>query len=173
MPVDANTYGTQDGVELLIGVIVSGRDFTASTIPTDASVDAALDSIADILNAELLASDYTIPVASGTNPEAHGMLFRANNAGAAADLLNTIPNTSWSDPEMGPKAGGDRKSMYENMLTRILSMIQSKRFPADKSRGSLAPFFVGSRTDRDTGEVKNPLFTRKKFDNPTSRVLQE
>ena len=46
MAVEANTYGTETGVELLIGDVVASGDFTGSTDPTTTDVEKQLDAVA-------------------------------------------------------------------------------------------------------------------------------
>ena len=84
MSVDSNTYGTVVGLERMIGDIVDSRTFSGSTVPTVTEAEAALDAIADVINARLDVAGYTVKVDSTTYPYAYGLLQEANNNGANA-----------------------------------------------------------------------------------------
>ena len=165
MAVDADTYGTEAGVELLIGDVVDGRAFTGSTVPTSTQVEGILDQIAGVINNALEAQGYSAPVVLADNPYAHRMLVRANDHGAAADIIAAF------FPHMAFNAEGeptDRLTYYRQALKDALDTIQRGALSAGLTRR----IFAGSQEDSD-GNTKLPLFKRDKFDYPGARTLTE
>ena len=85
MAVGANSYGTVARVQSRVGDLVDSQAFTTTTKPTLAQVEELIDDVASLMNAELRAAGYTVPVAnSGDDVEAFAWLRAANSAGAAA-----------------------------------------------------------------------------------------
>ena len=175
MAVDGNSYGTVAAVESLVGDIpvntVTARTFSTSTIPTTAQVEAFIDDVADELNSCLSFIGYTTPVVLATDPFAYGLLARANNAGAAAMVLDSVPAESYAVPGDETPARG-RKEHFESILRRVLKRITDETIAATKASGGtrLSDFRIGSEKDSD-GETNKPIFTRKKSDFPGSRSL--
>ena len=175
MAVDVNSYGTILGVQSLVGDIplntTTARTFSTTTVPTLAQVEAYIDDVADELNSCLSDIGYIVPVVSATDPFAFGLLKRANNAGAAAMVLDSVPAESYVTPGDETPARG-RKEHFEQILRRVLKRITNETIAATKASGGtrLGDFTVGSSTDSD-GNTKKPIFTRSKTDFPSSRSL--
>lgn len=170
MAVGANTYGTVAGVERLIGDLIDSRTFSGSTVPSTTQVEAELDAVAADLNRELEANDFTVPVAVGDDPTDHAFLAAANNYGAAAVLLATVPFIA-TNPDQ-EEFGTNRAEMYARRLNHALKEIRAHRISATKSTGRMARMFAGSQED-DDGNTKKPLFVRGIHDFPGARSLTE
>jgi len=170
MALDANTYGTVAGVERMIGDIVIDRTFAVGTVPTLAECEAALDAIADVLNAKLDVMGYTVKVDETDYPYAYGLLEEANNNGAAARLLGTIPTQSYLPDEQMEEGGTTRAQMYERYLNQVLKMIDSRKIRAGMRKRVMADLRVGASKDED-GNLKEPLYRRRMDEYPGSRSL--
>ena len=170
MGLDDNTYGTVAGVERLIGDIVADRTFAEGTVPSLEQCEASLDAIADVINAQLDYKGYTVPVVVATYPHAHGLLEEANNNGAAARLLGTIPTQSYLPDEQSEEGGDTRAQMYERYLNQVLKAIDNGKFRAGMRKGIMDDFRVGASKDED-GTLKEPLFRRRMDEYPGSRSL--
>ena len=166
MAVEANTYGTETGVELLIGDVVDSGDFTVSTDPTTTDVEKQLDAVAHDLNRELEAAGYTVPVTSD-DATALAFLEDANDYGAAARVLAMFPGNPY-DPDEDAPPGGSRVSMYGQHLKHAIKMIQEHRLKAAFSTGRAKQFEAGARLDTNSN-TRSPLFTRGMTDLPGSR----
>lgn len=169
MALDANTYGTVAGVERMIGDIVDSRTFAAGTVPTLEECEAALDAIAKVLNARLDVQGYTVPVSEADYPEAYGLLEEANNNGAAARLLGTIPTQAYDPDEQMEDMGATRPQMYERYFNQTLKMISDRMIRAGMRKSRFFDLRTGAR-DSD-GNVKDPLFRRRMDEFPGARTL--
>ena len=170
MPVAATTYGTVAGVERMIGDIVADRTFAVGTVPTLIECEAALDAIANVINARLDYKGYTVPVVEATYPYAYGLLAEANNNGAAARLLGTIPTQAYDPDEQMEDTGATRPQMYERYLNQVLKMIMKGEIRAGMRKRMMADLRVGASKDED-GDLKEPLFRRRMDEYPGSRIL--
>ena len=168
MTVGANSYGTVAGIERLIGDIVSSRTFSASTVPTTTQVEAEIDNVAAEINSTLESYDYTAPVAS-TDTFAYAYLTAANNYGAAARLLGTIPSVAWL-PDGEGEVGNTRAQMYEKYLKDALKRIEEHKLKASMATRRLARMIAGAAED-DDGNTKYPLFRRRMHEYPGSRTM--
>jgi len=168
--VDANTYGTVAGVERMIGDIVEDRTFAVGTVPTLAECESSLDAIADVINARLDYKGYTVPVDETTYPYAYGLLEEANDNGAAARLLGTIPTQSYLPDEQTEEGGTTRAQMYERYLNQVLKAIDEGKLRAGMRKRMMADLRVGAAKDED-GNTKEPLFRRRMDEYPGSRIL--
>ncbi len=169
MVLEANTYGTVAGVERMIGDIVTDRTFAAGTVPSLSECESSLDAIAKVLNARLDVMGYTVPVDEDAYPEAYGLLEEANNNGAAARLLGTIPTQAYNPDEQMEDMGATRPQMYERYLNQTLKMISDRMIRAGLRKSRFADFRTGAR-DSD-GNVKDPLFRRRMDEYPGARTL--
>ena len=149
-------YGSIAGVEELVGDIVLSRTFTSSTTPSTATVQSILDSVEAIINVELKQQGYMSPVAS-TDVDAHALLTWANNCGAAARTLSTLPTESFTNTDSG-SFGGDRREMLDRELSRTLDRIKKRELPAAKDAAGITGQmeFINNGNDR--------LFSIEKFD---------
>ncbi len=166
-----STYGSVAGVESKIGDMVSNRTFTDTTVPSFQEIQELVDGVAQELNMELLQQGYQVPVRGADDPVAYQHLVYVNNCGAAARALSTLPAESFEFAQDG--VGGDRRTMWDRELWHAIQRIRKQEFKATTTTSPSDNFIAGSRTDRDTGEVKNPLFKRDMTDFPGTRVLQE
>lgn len=159
MAVDPNSYGSEVGIERLIGDMVVGRDFGAGTTPTTTQVEAEIDAAAADLNRELDAFGYVAPVVVGDDPIAHAFLVTANNYGAAATLLGTLPPSAFN-PAVDPEAEvTSRMAMYQNRFSHALKVIRQYRLNATMATSRFGNMAAGARTN-DDGEVNKPLMKR-------------
>ena len=169
MALDANTYGTVAGVERMIGDIVDSRTFAAGTVPTLTECEAALDAIAAIINARLDVVGYTVPVSEADYPFAYGLLEEANDNGASARLLGTIPTQAYDPDEQMEDMGATRPQMYERYLNQVLKQIDERKIRAGMRKARFFDLRTGAR-DSD-GNVKEPLFRRRMDEYPGARSL--
>jgi len=170
MSLDANTYGTVAGVERMIGDIVADRTFAVDTVPTLVECEAALDAIADVINARLDYKGYTVPIDATTYPHAYGLLQEANDNGAAARLLGTIPTQAYLPDEESEEGGTSRAQMYERYLNQVLKSIDEGKLRAGMRKRLLADLRVGASKD-EGGDLKKPLYRRRMGEYPGSRIL--
>ena len=130
-------YGTKAGIERLIGDIVQGRKFSTSTVPTVAQVEAELGNVAAEINNALDVMKYVVPVANAVDPYAYSFLKAANEYGAAARLLGTIPTEAYDPGEQMEDIGQTRAQMYEKHLKNALKLIWEGKLAATRSEGWL------------------------------------
>jgi hypothetical protein len=165
MTVGARTYGEVEGVERLIGDLVTSRTFTTSTVPTLYQVETELDNAAAELNVALDVAGFTVPVDKDDYPVAWDFLKAANEYGAAAVLLATIPGQAYAPDDEVDAASEDRGKMYNQKFKSALKTIQDLKIRAGMRVGRLANVFSGSQEDAE-GNVKDPLFKRGMDDYP-------
>lgn len=170
MTVDANTYGTVAGVQRLIGDIVPSRTFATDSVPTLVQCEAELDNVANEINAALDVMGYTVPVSSTTYPTAYGFLGAANDYGAAARLLGTIPTEAYDPTEQMEDVGSSRAQMYERHLQQAIKRIWDRKIRAGMREGRFAKLRAGASTDED-GHTKEPLYRRRMGEYPGARIL--
>ena len=101
MPIATDTYADVPRVESLVRDLITGGQFSATTVPTRDAVIEFLDDVADQINMTLKNYDYTAPIALGTDPETFRFVRSVNAAGAAALVLASKPSESWSPPQRG------------------------------------------------------------------------
>jgi len=167
MGVDVNTYGLVSGVQRLVGDLVPARKFTTNTVPTKEQVERELDMVAADLNRTLQVAGYTVKVDNLGYPIAYDFLTAANNYGAAARVLGTLPGGIY-DPATDLSDMSSRQKMYENHLKHALSVIGIGELVAGRAGSRLSHVHSGSSQD-DGGVEKAPLFTRNLHDYPGSR----
>jgi hypothetical protein len=166
------SYGTEARVEALVGDVVTGRNFTGSTIPTSTQVLAWIDDVEAEANSMLEEQGYAVPVTAAASPQGHAWLVSAVSHGAAAIVLSSMPAESYSLPgEDSPSA--NRRQFLEATYKRLLKAITEQRFPAARITGLAERMIAGSRVNRDTGRTKLPIFTRALTDNPGSITREE
>lgn len=170
MAVDANTYGSHEDVERLIGDLVRGREFTIDTVPALATVEATLDSVAATINAELAAEFYVAPIVEADDPIAYAYAKRANIAGAAGRLLSGHPGAAMGNTMANPLL--NRKTAYIAELDAFLEFVRKGRLRATRTESRAANFFVGSAYD-DDGNTNLPAFTRDMDDYPGAHTRYE
>ena len=159
MTVGANTYGDVAGIQRLIGDIVESRTFGTGTVPTLAQVEAELDNAAAELNNALDQAGFTVPVNATDYPTARAFLKAANEYGAAAVLLSTVPSEGYDPNEEVENAPTTRAEAYGNKFKSALKAIREYRIRAGMRVGRLSRVFAGSQEDED-GNEKKPIFTR-------------
>lgn len=172
MAVDANTYGTVEGIQRLIGDIVADRTFGVDTTPSTTQAEAELDAVAAEINAELDAYGYTVPIDSTNYPYAYNAAKAANAYGAAARLLSTIPSEAYDSDDQVVDTGESRPQQYEKLLNRFLKRVREYKIRAGMRKGRLSRVHAGSQDD-DEGYEKKPLFTRGMDRYPGRTALTE
>jgi hypothetical protein len=113
---------------------------------------------------------YTYPVVQATYPAAYGDLVAANNYGAAARLLGTIPTEAYDPDEQMVDLGATRAQMYERYLNQTLKDIDEYKLRAGMRKERFADLRVGASTDED-GNVKDPLYRRRMGEYAGARIL--
>ena len=126
-------YGTKAGIERLIGDIVPGRKFGHSTTPSQTQVEAELDNTAAEINNALEVMHYVVPVSNSVNPYAHAFLKAANEYGAAARLLATIPTEAYDPGEQMEDTGQTRPQMYDRHFKHALKVVWEKKLSAART----------------------------------------
>ena len=155
----------------MIGDIVSARTFAADTVPSLDECESSLDAIANILNARLDVAGYTVPVDQTAYPYAYGLLEEANNNGASARLLGTIPTQAYDPDEQMEDTGQTRAQMYERYLNQVLAQIDNLKIRAAmrESGSRFSDLRFGQRDS--AGNAKDPMFTRRMGEYPGSRTF--
>ena len=127
-------YGTKEGIERLIGDIVSGRNFSTSTVPTISQVEAELVNVAAEIDLALDSVGYTVPINEDDYPHAYAFVKAANEYGAAARVLSMIPTEAYDPDEQMQDIGQTRAQMYERHLKQALKQIWELKIRAGRSR---------------------------------------
>ena len=161
-------YGSEIGVERLIGDIVTSRDFTISSTPSSTQISAVLDDVTADLDRELQAQGYRVPVLLADDTTAYNYLAAVNNYGAAAIVLGMIPAHAFRPGLEG--LGETRAQMFEARFQNAMKVIQEKRIRATRSVGRFSQVFAGSQEDTDANR-KLPFFRRGMHDVPGQRSL--
>ena len=170
MAVDSYTYGTETGVEAIVGWVVPARAFTTTSVPTTAQVETMLDQVASRIHAKMAEVGYTIATKSDITsdaPRAINWLIQLNEAGAAAMILQSFATAG--DPEDASTPAGYWNKIFEDGLKMI-----SGRWLSDLglTKGTdLSDLLVGTSVKDTDGYDKKPLFKRTQFDVPSSRQL--
>ncbi len=173
MAIDSSSYGTQVGVQALVGDIVASRVFTSGTKPTLVEMEKAIDDVADQINSLLDAYGYAVPVVFANFPIAYGFLSACNDAGAAARLLGSVPPNVYNPLEEQLDGGNSRQQTYINDLNRCFARIRKQELRADRRAERFEHVFTGAQEDSN-GNTKLPLFTRDLDENPQAgRALTE
>ena len=142
MTVGANTYGAVAGIQRLIGDIVESRTFTTGTVPTLAQVETELDNAAAELNNALDQAGFTVPVNATDYPTARAFLKAANEYGAAAVLLSTVPSEGYQpDEEVEDPGDNQGGNLFEQVQVRAEG---DSRIP-DTGRNAGRPVVQGLR----------------------------
>jgi len=170
MALDSNTYGTVAGVERLIGDIVASRTFTTGTVPTLVQCEAELDNVAADINSALDVMRYTVKVSETDYPYAYNFLAAANEYGAAARLLGTIPTEAYDPDEQMVDMGVTRAQMYERYFNQALKRIWDRKLRAGMAEGRFDKLRAGAATD-DDGNTKDPLYRRRMGEYSGARIL--
>lgn len=140
-------YGTKAGLERLIGDIVPRRKFSSDTVPSSTQVAAELDNVYLDLNSALDAMGYTVPVDETAYPHAYGFLKAANEYGAAARLLSTIPTEAYNPGEQMTDMGQTRAQMYQVLLNQALKRIWERKLRAAMRKGRFTDIRIGATAD--------------------------
>jgi len=175
MAVDADSYGTIERLEAIVGDIVinssSARTFSTSTIPTLIQAEGFIDDIAAELNTALINAGYVSPVVVGDDKAAFNYLRYANTCGAALLALDSLPVESYQGPDFTNIPVG-RRGHCQNVYLAALKVIREEKLTATQVAGAshLGELAIGSSVNSD-GDTKLPIFTRDVTDNPSSRNL--
>jgi len=169
--IRSSIYGDVQGVEDRIGDIIPSRTFTDSTIPSYGVVERWVETVSSELNVELIENGYQVPVSATDDPQAYEAVREAVHSGAAARVLASNPAEAYAFPDENSQ-GGNRRTMLDRELWHMILRIRDHRLPATRSGSFTVRTYSGAYENRETGETKYPLFTRKKFDYPSSRQLE-
>lgn len=140
----------------MIGDIVQGRVFSGVTNPTKTQVENELDNIAGEMNSWLSAHGYETIVDSTEYPDAHAYCEAANDCGAAAVLLSSVPPMVFD-----PNADGsqNRASMLQKRFDAWKKAVEKDKLKAGRDTDVLGNFYAGASEDSD-GNTKAALMTR-------------
>jgi hypothetical protein len=169
--IRSSIYGDVQGVEDRIGDIVTSRVFTDSTIPSYDVVERWVETVSSEVNVELIENGYQVPISAVDDPQAYEAIREAVHSGAAARVLASNPAEVYSFPDENSQ-GGNRRTMLDRELWHMILRIRDHRLPATRSGSFTVRTYSGAYENRETGETKYPLFTRGKFDYPSSRKLE-
>ncbi len=158
MAIDADSYCAITDLERRISDLLVGGVFTTGTRPTLAQAEQMVDDTASEMNAVLESSGYAIPIVLATDKAAFNVAKAANSAGAAVKVMNTFPSEAW-DPN-APEPTRNRVSGFAAELKRFIDRVEAGKLKATRDVKLTENFVVGSARDRETGDLKTPLFTR-------------
>ena len=158
MALDANSYCAITDLERGISDLLVGAVFTTTTRPTLAQAEQMIDDTAAEINASLESSGYVAKIVVGDDAFAFATAKTANSAGAAVKVMNTFPSEAW-DPE-APEPTRNRISGFASELKKFLDRVEAGKLKSTRTTKVTANFIVGSARDRETGDLKNPLFDR-------------
>lgn len=156
-------YATHTDVEEVIPDIIQGGVFSASTNPTDTTVDKWVDQAEGQLNSRLKSHGYSAPVSIATDPDSFDWVKRAVTAYVCVLVLNTKPGLAY-DPDL-PSPQVDRKSGFGREWIELLGMINDESFQSTRVVNRAERLVVGSANTVD-GAVKDPTFSRGMWDYP-------
>lgn len=158
--VDLDAYGSVVGIEDLIGdVAQTARQFDDDDHPTEDLVIRQINFKAGETNLVLIRAGFTVSATTGLDatlhPELHKFVTDISNRGVAAQVLATLPRSSYVPAaNSADEVPRDRRQQffmdYRNGLKTIA--VWGKFDPTK--------FAIGSDTDPETGLTKNPFFTR-------------
>ena len=157
MPLNANTYGTVQRVQDMIGDMLPNRTFTSDTTPSLSAVETALNDTANYLNMELEQHGYITPV---EHEATRGFLAWANSAGAASEVLGQTPFDS-SAAGLTPDSEeiqNSRRNYFLSIYRTAVKRIQEEEIPAPKN----LPYPWVTSGSKDT----KPFFDRNMFEVP-------
>ena len=155
MAISANTYAEHERVETRISDVLVGGLFTTGTRPTLAQAEQILDDVAARMNAILESNGYTAPVTS-TDQIALDYCESANAAGACVQIFQSFPSEAW-DPD-APDPMRNRVSGLASEFDKWVKMVEEKKLNATRTHSRTHNFIVGAARDRETGDLKKPLF---------------
>jgi hypothetical protein len=159
MAIDANSYCAITDLERRISDLLVGGVFHATTTrPTLAQAEQMIDDVAAEMNSVLEASGYAVPIVLGTDAFAFNYAMAANSAGAAVKVMSIFPSEAW-DPN-APEPTRNRVSAFASEYKKWLDRVEAGKIKASRDIKVTANFIVGSARDRQTGELKTPVFTR-------------
>lgn len=157
MALDSYTYGTVDRVERMVGDIVTGHQFTVSTVPDLAAVETFLDDAAAEIHGRMALAGHAPLTAAATlasYPLAYNWLRNCNSLGAACKALTSRSSEVSYDQGPGSSAGrgGNVCGRYQALLDLI----------ADGVLGNLGlPLDTSTTTEGlATGVTTTPRFFR-------------
>lgn len=156
-------YATHTDVEETIPDMAKGGVFSASTIPTDTTVDKWVNQVEGEFNSRLKSHGYTAPIVVGTNPEAFDWATRAITARVCVLVLNTKPGLSFDGDNPSPLS--NRKAGFQFEWQTLLDMIADETFQTERVVNRAERLRVGSATTTE-GETKDPVFSRGMWDYP-------
>lgn len=172
MTIDSYSYGTEAGCEQKAGWVVPGRDFDATSSPTQDEVFNIIDTVASEIHQALAEAGYPIDTKTDvtTNaPRAVKWLEQLNEMGAAADIIQNFAIAG--DPEDNSRPSGYWSSRYKDGLKKIAG--GALDFMGLSRTRDLSSKMVGTWYEDSSGNIKKPLFKRGQFDYPSSRELTE
>lgn len=165
MAIDAtNTYAEHTRVEARIGDLLIGNIFSTETTPTLAQCEIILDNVAAEINVALLNNGYVAPLSSSDDAIVYTAIRAANVAGACVQVLTQFPGEAL-DPDF-PDPQKNRISGLQAEYNRMIELINEGKLKATRLTKLTAQFIVGSARDRETGDLKNPLFDRNQDGYP-------
>ena len=177
MAVDPDSYSTVARVETLVGDIPINvgdpREFSLTTLPTIAQVEAFIDNVAAEINNTLAHVGYVNHILVGDDKAAFNYIRYANDCGAALQVLDMMPMEAYQGIQDSNQVTG-RRGHFQNVYLAALRAIRDEKLSATRLSGAsrLGDLRIGSELNSD-GETKLPMFKRGGTDNPSSRSLTE
>ena len=165
--LNAETYGTVEDVERMVGDLARGGQFRngfagtealtyadayAGTNPSLDEVIRALNRGANMLNARLASYGYVVPVAV-SNTNVHGWAQEVNAALASARLLNAQPTRELDVGTGGEVTASSRAESFYSQVRDFLDAAANGELIAEKL--SDAP----SRRNTSSPALREPIFT--------------
>ncbi len=161
MTVGPNSYGTTAGTAALVPRWASAGDFTTSTRPTLAQVEAWIDQISGLLNAMLARAGFTIPITDDDVKDALD-LFVNQEAAAMADGVN-------GSGKFGPTAKAvGKQGRFNILMGDVQDFIEAYAVGFERlgaKRTETIAGGIGYRGTDESGDEIHPVFQREGFGN--------
>lgn len=156
----ANSYGTAAHVAALTPVYTASGSYTTSTNPTLATVVSWIDQVSALMNTNLAAAGFVIPV---TQADAK-LTLEAYVEQAVADLCHAAHAAGRFFTEHNLRAGRSPMAIIRSEITEWVTENSSglQALGATRTNETNA-LEIGHLTVDEGGDTVSPLFQRKAF----------
>jgi hypothetical protein len=159
MTIDANSYGSVDGVAALTKRFTNNGSFDTTTTPTLTHVEGFIDAVSATLNMALAGEGFAIPVSQATAKAALDSVV----VEAASDLVQAANSTGRFFTEKALERGvSPLRAVRRELAEWVESQINGfSALGVSRNTGTTSGI-LSRESDEDSNEV-SPLFTRKGF----------
>ncbi len=163
MAIDANSYGSTDGVAALTPRYANASGvFDATTRPILTTVEGLIDQLSGILNTMLAEQGFTIPISQTTCKLALDM-FVNEEAAAVVEGIN-------GSGRFGPTVKVPNKGRFMLIMDDVQGFIAANAAGFERLGATRAFKFTDGIAFRDSDEAGDetfPIFERKSFGGET------